>query len=72
MVRVSPHGRIDRIVEMPVRNVTTCTFGGPERKTLYITTAAADCAPSDRLAGGLYALETDVKGQAENRFRAFG
>jgi sugar lactone lactonase YvrE len=69
LVRVAPDGRIDGIVEMPVRNITTCTFGGPDRKTLYITTAAADAAPSDRLAGGLFALETDVKGQPENRFR---
>ena len=72
MVRVTPDGKIDRIVEMPVRNVTTCTFGGPDLKTLYITTAATDAAPSDRLAGGLYALETDVQGQPENRFCVIG
>jgi sugar lactone lactonase YvrE len=72
MVRVAPDGKIDRLVEMPVKNVTTCTFGGPGRTTLYITTAAADAPPCDRLAGGLYALETDVSGQPENRFRVFG
>jgi sugar lactone lactonase YvrE len=72
VVRVAPNGEIDRIVEMPVKNVTTCTFGGPHRKTLYITTAATDAAPSDRLAGGLYGLETDVQGQPENRFCVFG
>jgi sugar lactone lactonase YvrE len=54
---------------MPVKNITTCTFGGKERKTLYVTTAKAEAPPGDRLAGGLYAIETDVAGQPENRFR---
>jgi sugar lactone lactonase YvrE len=71
IVRVAPDGRIDRIIEMPVRNVTTCTFGGSDLSTLYVTTASNDAAPGDRLAGGLFALRTDVPGQPENRFRVF-
>lgn len=68
IVRVAPNGKIDRVVEMPVRNVTTCTFGGSDLRTLYITTAANDAAVGDRLAGGLLALRTDVAGQPENRY----
>jgi len=71
IVRVAPNGEIDCVVEMPVKNVTTCTFGGEKRKTLYVTTASADAPSSERLAGGLYALETDVQGQPENRFCIF-
>ena len=40
IVRVSPDGAIDRVIEMPVSNVTTCTFGGPDLTTLYVTSAA--------------------------------
>ena len=72
IVRVAPDGSIDRVVEMPVRNITTCTFGGPDRKTLYVTTARAEAPAGDRLAGGLYALATEVAGVAENLFRVFG
>lgn len=72
IVRVAPDGMIDRVVEMPVRNITTCTFGGENLKTLFVTTATADAAPSDRLAGGLYTTQCEVSGQPENRFRAFG
>ncbi len=72
IVRVAPSGKIDRVVEMPVKNVTTCTFGGPDLRTLYITTASVEAPRGDRLAGGLYALESEVSGQPENRFRAFG
>jgi sugar lactone lactonase YvrE len=68
IVRVAPNGQIDRVIEMPVQNITTCTFGGVDRKTLYVTTAAAEAPPGDRLAGSLFAIETTVSGQPENRF----
>jgi sugar lactone lactonase YvrE len=72
IVRVAPDGTIDRVVEMPVQNITTCTFGGPDRKTLYVTTARIEAPAGDRLAGGLYAIPTEVAGQPENPFRVFG
>jgi sugar lactone lactonase YvrE len=71
IVRVAPDGKIESVLEMPVKNITTCTFGGPDRKTLYITTARVEAPPGDRLAGGLYAISTDVAGQPENQFRVF-
>jgi sugar lactone lactonase YvrE len=71
IVRVAPHGHIDRVIEMPVQNITTCTFGGVERKTLYVTTASIQAPPGDRLAGGLFTIETETEGQPENRFAIF-
>lgn len=68
IVRVAPNGSIDRIVEMPVKNITTCTFGGRDLKTLYVTTARNEARASDRLAGSLFAISTDVAGQPENAF----
>ena len=68
VVRVAPDGKIDRIVEMPVPNITTCAFGGPELKTLYITSAQGS-THQERLAGSLYSLAVDTPGTAENRFR---
>ena len=59
------------MIEMPTQNITTCTFGGADLKTLYVTTAAAGAPPSDRFAGGLFAISTDVRGQRENRFHVF-
>jgi sugar lactone lactonase YvrE len=66
IVRVAPDGKVDRIVEMPVTNITTCTFGGPDLRTLYITTARSQ---NERLAGSLFSLAVDVPGLPENRFR---
>jgi sugar lactone lactonase YvrE len=71
VIRVAPGGRVDRVIELPVINVTSCTFGGSDFKTLYITTASIDAPPGERLSGGLFALRAEVAGQAENRFRAF-
>jgi sugar lactone lactonase YvrE len=72
VVRVAPDGKIDRVIEMPTPNITTCTFGGADHSTLYITTAAAGAPPGDRVAGSLFALQPGVKGQPENRFKVFG
>ena len=72
VVRVARDGRIDRVVEMPVQNITTCCFGGEDLTTLYVTTASAHAPLGDRLAGSLFSIRTGVKGQPENRFRMQG
>jgi sugar lactone lactonase YvrE len=67
IVRVAPDGQIDRFIELPTRNITTCTFGGPNLSTLFITSAANDTEAGDRLAGSLWMIETDVAGLPENK-----
>lgn len=68
VVRIAPDGSLDRVIEIPAQNITSCTFGGRDRTTLYITSAGLDAPSGDRFAGSLFALETDVQGLAENRF----
>ena len=72
IVRVALDGRIDCIVEMPSKNITTCTFGGTDLTTLFVTTASAEATRGDRLAGSLFSIQTGVTGQPENRFRFYG
>jgi sugar lactone lactonase YvrE len=72
IVRVAPDGNIDQVIEMPTTNITSCTFGGDDLKTLYVTTASAGAPAGDRLAGSLFAIRTAVSGQPENQFRVFG
>lgn len=71
IVRVAPSGKIDRVIDMPVPNITTCGFGGPDGKTLFVTSARSEETPHDRLAGGLFAIRTGAGGQEENRFPVF-
>ncbi|MDE2398749.1 MAG: SMP-30/gluconolactonase/LRE family protein, partial [Burkholderiales bacterium] len=72
IVRVSPQGEVERVIEMPVKNITTATFGGADLKTLYVTSAAAFRDPGERLAGSLWSLRCDVPGLPENRVRVPG
>tara|TARA_R110002124_G_scaffold63350_40_gene173448 strand:+ start:7941 stop:8816 length:876 start_codon:yes stop_codon:yes gene_type:complete len=69
VVRHAPDGSIDRVIEVPVSQVTCPAFGGPDLKTLFITTAnknlSADQLAAEKIAGGLFALDVDVAGQAE-------
>jgi hypothetical protein len=53
-------------------NITSCTFGGGDYRTLYATSASLDTTPGDLLAGGLFAIRTEVAGRPENRFRSVG
>jgi sugar lactone lactonase YvrE len=71
IVRVAPDGTIDQVVEMPVRNITTCTFGGADLTTLFVTTASAEAPRGERLSGNLFSIHTAVRGQSENRFRFY-
>lgn len=69
IVRIRPDGVVDRVVEMPVSNITTCEFGGDDQKTLYISTARILLTQHERLAGGLFAIETGVRGGPIRRVR---
>ena len=67
--RYAPDGSIERVIPMPVPNVTSVAFAGPELDTLYVTTAREgmtqeqlQAAPQ---AGSLYRLEVGVRGRLE-------
>jgi L-arabinonolactonase len=72
IVRWTPDGRIDRVVELPVPRPTCVTFGGADYGTLYITTARAGLSEAQLakapLSGGLFALRPGVKGVADSPF----
>ena len=76
VVRFTPDGALDRIVELPVSRPTSCAFAGPDLDTLVITsgTAGMDEAAlaSEPLAGGLFALDPGVKGAPVGTFGGRG
>lgn len=72
LARFAPDGRLDRIVDLPCASPTSCTFGGPDLKTLFITSARFGLSP-DHLAahpheGGLFALSLGIPGLPPQRF----
>ncbi|MFG1396278.1 SMP-30/gluconolactonase/LRE family protein [Roseixanthobacter pseudopolyaromaticivorans] len=74
LARYSPDGIIDRVIGLPAQRPTMCAFGGPDLKTLYVTTATYPLAASDLrkqpLAGSLFAIDVDVPGIPEPFFGA--
>jgi len=72
ITRYAPDGRIDRIVRMPVQQVTSVMFGGANLRTLFVTSAKLRLAPEARasqpLAGHVFAFEPGVKGLPEPMF----
>ena len=72
VARITPQGRVDRIIAVPNSRVTSCAFGGPDLRTLYITTArqklSADELRAQPLAGSLFAVRVETCGLPEPRF----
>ena len=72
LARHAPDGRLDRIVDLPVQRPTCCTFGGPDFRTLYVTSTSqrmtAAELDAEPLAGALLALDVGVRGLPEPRF----
>lgn len=72
LVRHAPDGSVDRVVELPVRRPTSCTFGGPELRTLFITSArqglSAGQLAEQPCAGGILAFEPGPRGLPAGRY----
>ena len=73
-----PDGQLERVIDMPVKLVSSVGFGGPNLDRLYVTTIAHDVAgaahgtPRDgteELAGSLFVVEDlGVRGRPEPAF----
>lgn len=72
VVRYTPDGKVDRVVGVPARRATCAAFGGPDLKTLYITSAWDRMSEDERdewpLSGDLFAIEVDVPGLPDPRY----
>jgi len=75
VVRYDPDGNVERRIEMPVQQVSSVIFGGPDLTDLYITTAG-EYWPSNltppgfnsqgQMGGSLYCTHLDVPGKPEH------
>jgi sugar lactone lactonase YvrE len=72
VVQFSPEGKRMREVLLPVKAPTMPCFGGPDLKTLYITTARQKHTPEELhqmpQAGGIFSVRVEVPGLPEPLF----
>lgn len=69
---ITPDGRVEHVVDLPCTWPTSCTFGGPNLGTLYVTSArftmSADHLAANPHEGGLFAVDVGVRGRPAHRF----
>jgi L-arabinonolactonase len=73
LIRYAPDGKVDRVIEMPVKKVTSVMFGGPKLDVLYVTSMARPPLPrfpgDGQLRGSLFAIRgLGIHGVPEPRF----
>jgi len=73
IVRITPQGKVDRIIEMPVEKPTKPMFGGANMDVLFVTSIGGDTstglAQEQPLAGALFAVTgLGIKGIEQTRF----
>lgn len=68
--RFTPDGRLDRSVPVPVSKPAMCAFGGPDLRTLYVTSIRPGTPPPGEaaLAGALFAIRPGAQGLPEAPF----
>lgn len=76
VARFSADGALLGLVELPVTWPTSCTFGGPDLSTLYVTSARFTMKPEHLAArpveGSLLAVEHAGHGMPEPKFGRYG
>jgi L-arabinonolactonase len=73
LIRYTPEGKVERIIEMPVKKVTSVMFGGPDLDILFVTSMAKPPLPrfpgDGVLRGSLFAIhDLGIRGVPEPRF----
>lgn len=64
----SPSGVLLEVVDLPVRRVTACTFGGADYDRLFITTSRLGLEDPEPLAGAVFAADVGARGFAPFEF----
>jgi sugar lactone lactonase YvrE len=67
--RYDPDGTLSEVIEVPAPHVTACSFGGPDRDQLFITTSRRDAgANATPGAGAIFRARPGVRGREEPLF----
>ncbi len=70
--RYSPAGDLLATVRLPATQLTSCTFGGPELRDIYVTSASSGLSAEERrrqpYAGVVFRVSVDVPGALAARF----
>ncbi|HEY0623952.1 SMP-30/gluconolactonase/LRE family protein [Sphingomonas sp.] len=67
VMRFTPEGERDRIIELPASQISSCTFAGPNLDRMFVTSAAVDV--DEPLGGALFEVDPGCRGLPTHRYR---
>jgi sugar lactone lactonase YvrE len=60
LLRITPEGKVDQVIQLAVPRPTSCAFGGEDLKTLFVTSATNGLTPAQiaqaPLSGSVFAI----------------
>lgn len=68
LIRTTPAGETDLVIDLPVANPTACTFGGADGRTLFITSARFGLDDPNPIDGAALMLADIATGLPEHRY----
>ena len=61
VLKITPEGKLDQVIAVPVPRPTSCAFGGPDLKTLFVTSATYELTAAQvelfPLSGSVFAIQ---------------
>lgn len=68
VLRLNPQGEIVRRIDFPAAQTTCPTFGGPDLRTLFVTSACENMDEPGEYDGSLFSVDVDVIGVPAHRY----
>jgi sugar lactone lactonase YvrE len=69
LLRFTPAGKLDRVIELPLRKPSMCAFGGDRLETMIVTSISLNGPADDAAAGLVLRLNPGVAGMPETPLR---
>ncbi len=67
--RYDADGALTEVVELPVSRTTACTFGGPDGRTLFVTSSRLGVTEAaEPLAGAVFSIDAGVAGAVQHAY----
>ena len=67
VMRFTPDGQRDRIIELPASQISSCTFAGAGLDRMFVTSAAVDV--DEPLGGALFEVDPGCRGLPTRRYK---
>lgn len=67
VMRFTPDGQRDRIIELPASQISSCTFAGADLDRMFVTSAAVDV--DEPLGGALFEVDPGCRGLPTRRYK---